>query len=120
MEHSEIGTDAPAVDTASLLERCQSSVPLARRLATRFLAEVPGQLACIRDALGARDGTGAAKHLHKLRGSLGVLGATAAHDVALRLEAYAAAGAVGGSAELFPRLEGEVERACRALEQFVA
>ncbi len=110
------GPPRPPIDVADLLARCQQSAALARRLAGRFVTEAPGQLAGVRAAVVSRDGAGAAKLLHKLRGSLGVFGAGTALDLAQRLEDRAATGDFGDSEALMATLEREVERARAALE----
>ncbi len=113
-----VGPQPPPIDSAALLDRCQNSAALARRLAARFVGEAPSQLGLIRDALLAQDGGAAAKQLHKLRGSLGVFGAMTAHELACRLEERAAAGELGGVETLLAALDRELGRVRAALEHF--
>jgi HPt (histidine-containing phosphotransfer) domain-containing protein len=109
---------APPIDAVALLDRCQNSAALARRLAARFVAEAPSQLGLIRDALLAQDGGAAAQHLHKLRGSLGVFGAMTAHELARQLEERAATSELGGVETLLAALDRELGRVRAALEHF--
>jgi HPt (histidine-containing phosphotransfer) domain-containing protein len=105
----------PAIDATALLDRCQNDLALARRIANRFATEAPGHLGRIRETLAARDAAALAKLLHKLRGSLGMVGAGIAHAVAQEFEDKAAAADLADGAVLCKRLEHEVERACAAL-----
>ena len=127
-DHSKVvrpSPDAPAldaspggaaVDEADLLDRCQHNSGLVRRVVARFVGEAPGQLADLRRLLAEGDGARLARALHALRGSLGVLGARMAHDLAHELEQTAVAGALDGAGPLLAALEREVTRACRELE----
>ena len=112
------GPSAPAIDAQELLDRCQQSAELARRLSEKFVANVPGQLEQARELLVARDADRLAKLLHKLRGSLGVFGARTAHALAEQLEGKARAADFDGGEALYAKLATEVERACQELVSF--
>ena len=111
-------TDPTVIDVAALLDRCLQNAALAQRLATRFLGDAAPHLERVRSALATGDGAAAAQELHKLRGSLGVFGAAAAHAAAQQVEDRAAAGDVPGANALLSGLTEAVDLACRALEHF--
>ncbi|MFL6656505.1 MAG: PAS domain S-box protein [Massilia sp.] len=82
-------------DIAALL---QNQAPGQRKMlidvVRRVLAQVPTELAAIKHALASGEAQAAAPLLHRLRGSIGSLGASRFVEVALALEAQIAEGAV--------------------------
>ena len=108
---------APAIDVAALLDRCQNNAQLAGRLAARFICEAPAQIAALHDALHSENAVEFARLLHKLRGSLGIFGATVAHDAAAVLEGRAGSRSLTGCEPMLVDLASEVQRACGELAE---
>ena len=108
----------PAIDAKALLDRCGNNADLARRLAGRFIREAPAQVAVMHDVLRGGNTAELARLLHKLRGSLGIFGATVAHETAAALEERARSTAPAECESMLADLESEVRRACDELAVF--
>ncbi|HVK71205.1 MAG TPA: response regulator, partial [Polyangium sp.] len=81
-----------------------------------FLAEVPGRMVGLRDALKKRDAADLERRAHALKGSSGAIGAKRVAETSARLESMARAGKLDGAEELLDRLELEFEGFASAIE----
>lgn len=81
-----------------------------------FLADAPGRIAGMRDAIGREDWPAVASWAHSLKGSCGSLGAMHMAELCARLEQHGRVGAPRVEAEaLFRELEGHYEMVRAAL-----
>ena len=80
-----------------------------------FAQDTPALLDGIRRAIAGGDGAEVMREAHTLKGSLKVLGATKAAQLAQDLEALGRAGDGNGAREMGPILEREVERILQCL-----
>lgn len=64
-----------------------------RHVVSLFLADAPKQVAALREAVEREDAVAAAQALHNLRGSSGLVGATALEEVCLQVEQKVGRGA---------------------------
>lgn len=80
-----------------------------------FLEQGPQDLAAVREALGRRDATAAARSAHRLKGSVLQFCADAAVEAAKAVEAAGKSGDVEETDRLFRKLETEAARLFEAL-----
>jgi HPt (histidine-containing phosphotransfer) domain-containing protein len=85
-----------------------------------FIAESPGQLRAVRDAVAAADPAALMRAAHTLSGSLRMLGAPAAIALVRPLEALGRDGRLEGAATLLAQLEPELERVRAAAAEAIA
>jgi HPt (histidine-containing phosphotransfer) domain-containing protein len=100
MNHEE--NAAAVFDRDQALECFNGDMELLLEIAHLYLTEAPGRFEEIREALKGRDAPALERAAHKMRGSLGALGASLATDAAQNLEILAAHGD-------FSRIEGAVD-----------
>jgi two-component system sensor histidine kinase/response regulator len=111
----------PAVvgfDAEGFLDRLSGNENLARRVASRFLTDMPNQLVALAQAIGLSDGETAHREAHSVKGSAANIGAEQVREAARRLEQSAEAGDLAAAAELFPALQMSFEQLCPLLEEF--
>ena len=85
------------------------------RAIANFVANSPGQLTTIREAVSASDADGLRYAAHRLAGSAGNLGLVEVSAAARRLEQVADGGTTDGAAPLLPDLDESVARGRSAL-----
>ena len=73
-------------DRSSLLGRLMDDEELAKQIVEAFAADMPGQLKALRGAVDGRDAAEIGSRAHGVKGACGNLGATAAQQLAARLE----------------------------------
>ena len=113
MKHEE---DAAAVfDQDRALECFDGDMGLLLEIAQMFLTEWPGRLEEIREGLKKRDAPALERAAHRLRGSLGALGASLAADAAQALESLAAQGDFAKIKDAVATLDREAARLRPAL-----
>lgn len=83
---AEVAAEAKSFDERQALRRVGGRRETLCRLAKVFLDNRDEMLSAVADALGCGDAEAVRKAAHRLRGSLGLLAANAAHDAAYRLE----------------------------------
>ena len=125
----EVGPRAPgksAFDREDLIERLMGNEDLARRVAARFLADIPDQLATLSKALGAeahKAGEGnwaAARDLaHSIKGAAANVSGVALSRVAKELEHAAAANDLDRTRNCFTELAAEFDLARLAISDFL-
>jgi len=106
----EADEPGPALDEAAALAYAADDRQLLVELLTIFLADYPGHLQALRDAVAGADPAALVRTAHKLSGSLRVLGAAPATALVGQLEALGREGPLEGAAPLLARLEPELER----------
>jgi PAS domain S-box-containing protein len=84
--HSPLATEKGAFDRAVALERVGHDQELLRELIEMFLAEVPGWLRELRQAIDARDAPRIKRLAHTIKGAVSTFAADTAAEAALRLE----------------------------------
>jgi two-component system sensor histidine kinase/response regulator len=100
---------------AALLERVDGDRDLLSELASLFLEDCPARKAALAEAVQSRDGHALEAVAHLFRGSIGIFGAAAAADVALRLELMGREDRWDGIEEAAATFTAEVERLEAAL-----
>ncbi|MDI1479750.1 response regulator [Polyangium sp. y55x31] len=81
-----------------------------------FLAEVPGRMVGLRDALKKRDAADLERRAHALKGSSGAVGAKRVAETSARLESMSRSGKLDGAEKLLDHLEHEFEVFASAIE----
>jgi CheY-like chemotaxis protein/HPt (histidine-containing phosphotransfer) domain-containing protein len=110
--------EAP-VDWAVALKAVGGDEDILRELAEVFLATSPRWLEELRAAVGRRDAAGVRRMAHTMKGSLGQLGAGAAHAAAQRLETMGHSEDLSDAAEACAALEAEISRLGPELTRFL-
>jgi CheY-like chemotaxis protein len=108
-------TEREVFDREAALARVEGDVELLEEIVELFLDEAPGLLTSIRESAGRRDGEGLERDAHKLKGSVGNLGAKRAYDAARELESIGREGDLAEAKSACDRLEEEIGRLERAL-----
>jgi HPt (histidine-containing phosphotransfer) domain-containing protein len=117
MKHEE---DAAAVFDQNLALGCfDGDMSLLLEIAQMYLTEGPARIEEIRDGLTKRDAPAVARAAHRLRGSLGALGASRAADAAQTLESLAAQGDFSKIEDAVAALERETAQLRPALESLI-
>src|SRR2546425_13314551 len=117
MKHEE---DAAAVfDQDRALECFDGDMGLLLEIAQMFLTEWPGRLEEIREGLKRRDAPALERAAHRLRGSLGALGASLAAGAAQTLESLVAQGDFAKIEDAVAALDREAARLRPALEDLI-
>ena len=106
-------------DRDQALERFDGDMGLLLEIAQMYLKEGSGRLEEIREALKRRDAPALVRAAHRLRGSLGALGASLAADVARTLESLAAQGDFSRMEDAVAALDRETARLCPELERLI-
>ena len=110
----------PALDEAAALTYVGGDRQLLGELLDIYLADAPGHLHAIRDAVAGADPAALMRAAHTLNGSLRVLGATAAIALVGSLEALGRDGRLEGAVALLAGLEPELERVRGAAAKVMA
>ena len=106
---------AAAFDLTAALNYVGGDRELLDELLAIFTEDTPVRLEAIRRALAGADGPDLIREAHALKGSLKVIGATTAAELAQDLEARAREGNANGVEELAAALEREVDRVLQSL-----
>jgi two-component system, sensor histidine kinase and response regulator len=94
-----------AFDADDLLERLMGNEELARRIVSRFLADLPGQLAELKKALREADANSAAQRAHRIKGSAANVSARGVSALAAQMDQSCRSGDLAGAAALLAKLE---------------
>jgi two-component system sensor histidine kinase/response regulator len=105
----DLATDT-GFDLTAALSYVEGNRELLDELLGIFALDAPAQMDKIRRAIAARDPAALLRGAHTLKGSLKVLGATAAAQLALDLETLGRAGEIDGAGEMAANLERQVDR----------
>jgi CheY-like chemotaxis protein/HPt (histidine-containing phosphotransfer) domain-containing protein len=93
---------------------------LLTELVNLFIADVPPQLASLREAMESGDASSVKRVAHTLKGSCGNMGAQRMAAICAKLQDIGASGDLTRAPELLKQLEAEFERVRPALEAEVA
>ncbi|HSB69907.1 MAG TPA: GAF domain-containing protein [Candidatus Methylomirabilis sp.] len=105
----------PLLDREALLARVGGDVALLQETAALFREELPRLLARVRAAVAGRDAPALERAAHTLKGSVGLLGATAAMEAARTLEGLGRTGDLPPAGAACAILEEQVARLAPAL-----
>ena len=97
-----------ALDRATVLARLDGDEALLAEVVELFVAEAPGLLAAVAEAVASGDGKRVERAAHTLKSCVGQLGAERAHQLAQRLESVGREGA-GGEGEEATRILAELQ-----------
>jgi two-component system, sensor histidine kinase and response regulator len=103
------------LDGRALLAQVDGDVRLLGKLTRLFLADCPGMLLSIRQAIGSRDAEALRRAAHALKGSIANFAAQAPLEAASKLETMGRRNELAGLEEAYLTLEKEVTRLERAL-----
>ena len=112
--------DPVILDLAALRRNFGEDLAFAGRLAVKFEGRYPGQLAAVRETLARGEGTAAGEAAHRLAGETSVFYAVAARQAALAVEDFARAGELAEAAAACDRLDAELRRLAKTLQQLAA
>jgi HPt (histidine-containing phosphotransfer) domain-containing protein len=108
-------TDSSPVDIAAALQNVDSDKDLLMELVHAFCEDTPVRVRALGAAVGAGDGQAVARQAHALRGSLSILGARRAAELAQALETAGRAGDLPQVGTLSAGFVEETEKVLRAL-----
>jgi protein-histidine pros-kinase len=114
----EVAAPAPAIEQpaahpsefTSVLERVGGDEKLARKMTATFLRDTPQRMDGIETALKRKNGQKLASLAHALKGSVSIFGATAAHDLTLKLQEQGRTNELGGLTEVYDQLKEEIAK----------
>ncbi|MBS1825938.1 MAG: response regulator [Acidobacteria bacterium] len=110
----------PAFDSEGLLDRLMGNEVLARRVVSRFLSDVPQQLAALSAALDQADPQAARLAAHTIKGAAANVGGEDMRELASRMEQSNASGDLTAALGMLPSLEHRFEHLKPELERFLA
>jgi two-component system, sensor histidine kinase and response regulator len=117
MSHDE--NAAGVFDRDKALECFDGDMGLLLEIAQMYLTDGPGRLQEIREGLKRRDAPAMERAAHRMRGSLGALGASLAADAAQTLETHAAKNDFPKIEDAVAALDREIARLRPALENLI-
>jgi signal transduction histidine kinase/DNA-binding response OmpR family regulator/HPt (histidine-containing phosphotransfer) domain-containing protein len=99
-----------AFDRDGLFERLSGDAELAHRVVSRFLADMPRQLAALAEAIDGADPKRAQLIAHSIKGAADSAGGVSLTEIARGMERLARAGDLEGTRRLIPELAAALER----------
>jgi HPt (histidine-containing phosphotransfer) domain-containing protein len=108
----------PVFDIADALERLDDDQDILLILVEAVLEQIDGDLGGMRTALACGDGGALAKVAHRLKGSMGAVGAMRVHGACSAVERAGKRGETASLSSLFEELMAEVDRVRPLLEDF--
>jgi two-component system sensor histidine kinase/response regulator len=114
------GRDAPVFDAALALERVDGEREFLEEIIRLFLADAPGRLAEVEQALAQHDAKKLANAAHALKGATGCLGGLRASAAALQLESIATKGELSSAGGAVALLKQDLAGLTSAISEFVA
>jgi CheY-like chemotaxis protein len=106
-------------DRQELIERVMGNEDIARRVADRFVSDIPAQLAALSGAIEGADRDRAHAIAHSIKGAAANVSAVALSRITAALEAAAKSGDMLRARECMAALSGEFEQANAALTDFL-
>ncbi len=104
---------APAINRDKLRERCLGIEAFADKIATAFVASLPGERSSLRHAVDTSDWSEVARRAHRLCGSASNVCADELSVIAKSLEHSVKTNAIDESCSLIDRIEETVDRILR-------
>jgi two-component system sensor histidine kinase/response regulator len=114
------GRDEPVFDSALALERVDGEREFLGEIVRLFLADAPGRLAEIEQALAHHDAKKLANAAHALKGATGCLGGLRASAAALQLESIATKGELSCAGGAVALLKQDLAELTSAISDFCA
>jgi CheY-like chemotaxis protein len=114
------GRDEPVFDSALALERVDGEREFLGEIVRLFLADAPGRLAEIEQALAHHDAKELANAAHALKGATGCLGGLRASAAALQLESIATKGELSSAGGAVALLKQDLAELTSAISDFCA
>jgi CheY-like chemotaxis protein len=111
---------AAGFDGNDLIERLMGSENLARRVASRFLEDMPRQLIALSQALTGADAESARRLAHSIKGAAANVSVEPVRGLAERLEELGKEGRLADAAELLPELVSTFDGLIPAMRRFCA
>jgi len=102
-----------------VLDRVDGDRELLSELAELFLQDCANQLSAVKDAVTTGDPETLERAAHRLKGSVGDLGAKPAVEAVLTLETMGSDGDLTNAAQAYADLEARIEELMHALTEFV-
>jgi signal transduction histidine kinase/DNA-binding response OmpR family regulator/HPt (histidine-containing phosphotransfer) domain-containing protein len=107
-----------AFDQDELIERVMGNEEIARRVASRFVADIPAQLVALSAAIAGSDGERAHAIAHSIKGAAANVSAAQMSRITSDLEHAARAGDMNMAREAWSKLSDEFDQASAALNRF--
>ena len=107
-----------AFDQDELIERVMGNEEIARRVASRFVADIPAQLVALSAAIAGCDGERAHAIAHSIKGAAANVSAAQMSRITSDLEHAARAGDMNMAREAWSKLSDEFDQASAALNRF--
>lgn len=107
-------------DREGLLDRLMGNEIMARRIAARFLSDIPQQLAALSNALHSADEKAARLAAHSIKGAAANIGGEELREIAWRMEQCGASGNLNAAAELLPSLSDRFAALKPQLQEFIS
>ena len=101
---------AQAFDRDGLLERLTGDTELAHRVVSRFLDDMPRELAALAEAVNGADPAPARLIAHSIKGAAANAGGVGLTEVARNMELLARSGDLEGTRRLLPELTASLDR----------
>ncbi len=109
----------PAVlDREAFLRRMMGDEDFARTVATRFLEDLPGLLAALKERMAQQDPASVAKQAHTIKGAAANVGGDALKNIAFAVEKAGKAGDLAEAVAYLPELELQTARLQEALGEW--
>jgi len=102
-------------DRADMMSRLMDDEDLARTVVAAFLADIPQQIAALRDYLEVGDAPGAERQAHTIKGASANVSGEALRAVAFEMEKAARAGDLSAARGYMPELEAQFDRLNQAM-----
>jgi CheY-like chemotaxis protein len=115
---SAVVREIKAFDRDELIERVMGNEEIARRVAGRFVADIPAQLAALSAAIDGADGDRARAIAHSIKGAAANVSAVQMSRITSDLEHAAGAGDMSSARKAWSRLSDEFDQASAALNRF--
>jgi HPt (histidine-containing phosphotransfer) domain-containing protein len=91
-----------------------------RELIDMFLAEIPGWMTSLQEALAAGDAERVNRMAHTIKGAVGTFGAAPAYEAAFRLETIGKSRELATTGPAWEEMQTVIERLKKALAAFEA
>ena len=105
-------------DSEDVVERLMGDEHQARQIVRGFLADVPGQLAALAEAVRQADAKTVRFRAHSIKGAAANVGGRRLRETAFRLEQMGGSGDLTAATAVLPQLEADFESAKAAMEEF--
>jgi CheY-like chemotaxis protein/HPt (histidine-containing phosphotransfer) domain-containing protein len=112
----EVPEDAAVFDRSGFVERLLGDETLAARILSRYVEDIPHQIAVLKEHLSAGNGDGAIHQAHTIKGAAASVGAPRLQAAAFEVEQASRNADLAGASKLCPALEARFEEFRQSVE----